>query len=122
MILADTTVWIDHLRAHDPNLDSLLQIGGVAMHPFVAAEVALGSLRNRQQILAELDLLIQVPVARIGEVRLMIESHTLYSKGIGHTDAHLVASCLITPGTKLWTRDIRLKRVAQLLGIDANLP
>jgi len=34
------------------------------MHPFVAAEVALGFLRNRQQTLTELDLLIQVPVAR----------------------------------------------------------
>ena len=28
---------------------------------------------------------------------------SLYSKGIGLTDAHLVASCLITPGTFLWT-------------------
>jgi len=64
MILADTTVWIDHFRAHNPNLQSLLQIGSIAMHPFVAAEVALGFLRNRQQTLTELDLLIQVPVAR----------------------------------------------------------
>jgi len=121
MILADSTVWIDHLRAHDPNLDSLLQIGSIAMHPFVAAEVALGSLRNRQRTLAELDSLVQVPVARIGEVRLLIETQSLYSKGIGLTDAHLVASCLIAAGTMLWTRDIRLKKVAQLLGIDAGL-
>jgi predicted nucleic acid-binding protein len=121
MILADTTVWIDHLRVHDPNLDSLLQIGSIAMHPLVAAEVALGSLRNRQRTLAELDSLVQVPVARIAEVRLLIESRSLYSKGIGLTDAHLAASCLIAPGTVLWTRDIRLKKVAQLLGIDADL-
>ena len=91
------------------------------MHPFVAAEIALGSLRSRQQTLAELDLLIQVRVARAGEVRLPIETDTLYSKGIGLTDAHWVALCLITPGTKLWTRDICLKRVAQILGIDAKL-
>jgi predicted nucleic acid-binding protein len=121
MILAETTVWIGHLRSHDPKLSSLLRIGGIAMHPFVAAEVALGSLRSRQQTLAELDLLIQVRVARAGEVRLPIETDTLYSKGIGLTDAHLVALCLITPGTKLWTRDICLKRVTQILGIDAKL-
>jgi predicted nucleic acid-binding protein len=122
MILADTTVWIDHFRAFDADFGKLLRNGSIAMHPFVAAEVALGSLRNRQQTLAELDLLVQVPVARIGEVRLLIESHTLYSKGIGLTDANLVASCLITPGTQLWTSDIRLQRVARFMGIHANLP
>jgi len=121
MILADSTVWIDHLRAHDPKLDSLLQIGSIAMHPFVAAEVALGSLRNRERTVALLDSLVQIPVARTGEVRLLIEAQSLYSKGIGLTDAHLVASCLISAGTMLWTRDIRLKKVAQLLGIDAGL-
>ena len=121
MILADTTVRIDHLRVHDPNLASLLQIGSIAMHPFVAAEVALGLLRNRQRTLAELDCLVQVPVARTSEVRLLIEAQSLYSKGIGLTDAHLVAFCLIAAGTMLWTRDIRLKKVAQWLGIDAYL-
>jgi hypothetical protein len=38
------------------------------------------------------------------------------------TGAHLMASCLITPGTKLWTRDGRLRAVAQAVGIDAGLP
>jgi hypothetical protein len=52
----------------------------------------------------------------------MIEMRQLYAKGIGLTDAHLVASCLITPGTKLWTRDGALRGVAQVLGIDAVLP
>jgi predicted nucleic acid-binding protein len=52
----------------------------------------------------------------------MIEVHSLYSKGIGLTDAHLIASCLITPGTQLWTRDIRLGSVARALGIHADLP
>jgi predicted nucleic acid-binding protein len=122
MILADTNIWTDHLRSFDPDMDKLLQTGSVAMHPFVAAEIALGSLRNRQRTLAELDLLIQVPVARIGEVRLLIETHAVYSKGIGLTDINLIASCLIAPGTQLWTRDVRLKRVAQLMRVDANLP
>jgi len=58
----------------------------------------------------------------VSEVRRMVEAQSLYSRGIGLTDANLIASCLITPGTQLWTRDVRLKRVAQLLGIHANLP
>jgi hypothetical protein len=52
----------------------------------------------------------------------MVEAHALYSKGIGLTDAHLVASCLMTPGTQLWTRDGALQRVAGTLGIGFNLP
>ena len=122
MILADTTVWIDHLRYMDPDLEMLLQGGSIVMHPFVAAEVALGSLRDRRKTLAELDSLDAIQVASTSEVRFLIESNSLFSKGIGLTDVHLIASCLISPGIELWTRDIRLKKVAQALGIHANLP
>jgi predicted nucleic acid-binding protein len=52
----------------------------------------------------------------------MIELHSLYSKGIGLTDAHLIASCLITRGVQLWTRDTRLAGVARTLGVIADLP
>jgi hypothetical protein len=52
----------------------------------------------------------------------MIEAHALYSKGIGLANAHLIASCLITPGTQLWTRDSALKNVAGALGILVALP
>ena len=58
----------------------------------------------------------------IGDIRQTIEARGLYSKGIGLTDAHLVASCLIAAGTRLWTRDTALRSVAQALGIDAGLP
>jgi len=37
MILADTSVWIDHLRVFNPEMDRLLQGGDIAMHPFVVA-------------------------------------------------------------------------------------
>jgi len=52
----------------------------------------------------------------------MIEAHALYSKGIGLTDAHLIASCLLTPGTQLWTRDAALGKVASALGILISFP
>jgi len=46
----------------------------------------------RTKTLALLDLLPQVPVAQLSEVRLTIEARRLYSSGIGLTDAHLIAS------------------------------
>ncbi len=91
------------------------------MHPMIVAELGLGSLRQRAKTLAELDGLLEVKVAQLSEVRRMIEVHRLYTKGIGLTDAHLVASCLITPGTQLWTRDTALKGVAKTVGIAAGL-
>jgi hypothetical protein len=122
VILADTTIWIDQLRRADPQMQRLLAGGQVIVHPFVVAELALGSLHDRGRTLAELDGLLKVNVAELSEVRHMIEARGLYSRGIGLTDAHLVASCLITPGTRLWTRDAALKAVAQTVGIDAGLP
>lgn len=35
MILADTSVWIDHLRSGDEKLASVLHDGLVLIHPFV---------------------------------------------------------------------------------------
>jgi predicted nucleic acid-binding protein len=68
-----------------------------------------------------LERLPQVRVAQLSEVRRMIEMNSLYSKGIGLTDAHMIASTLITPSTRLWTRDKRLKSIALALHIDAEL-
>ena len=122
MILADTSVWVDHLRKHNPEMQLRLGSGQIAMHPFIVAELALGSLHNRRKKLGDLDALIEVKVAKLSEVRYMIETQSLYSKGIGLTDAHLIASCLMTPGTQLWTRDAALKNVAGALGILFDLP
>jgi len=100
----------------------LLGGGQIVMHPFIVAEIALGSLHNRQKRLGELEALLEVKVAQLNEVRHMIEAHSLYSKGIGLTDAHLIASCLMTPGTQLWTRDGALQKVARALGLLIDLP
>jgi predicted nucleic acid-binding protein len=121
VILADSSVWIDHLRSADPQVTALVARSRIVMHPFVVAEIALGSLRNRRRTLEPLEGLRQVRVAQIGEVRRMIEAHALYSRGIGLIDAHLIASCLLTPGTRLWTRDTRLQSVARSLSIAADM-
>lgn len=122
MILADTSVWIDHLRNRNPQLEQRLNAGQIVMHPFIVAEISLGSLRNRQSRLADMEALIEVNLAQLHEVRHMIETNRLYSRGIGLTDAFLIASCLLTPGTQLWTRDAAMESVARSVGILANQP
>lgn len=122
MILADTSIWIDHFRANDPELARQLGLGQIAVHPFIIAELALGSLPRREETLRSFDLLPSVRVARIEEVRQMIESRKLFSLGIGLADAHLIAAVLITPSALLWTRDKRLRSVAESLGIHVDLP
>ncbi len=121
MILADTSIWIDHLRSGNKEMRRLLDLGQVVIHPFITAELALGSLQQRGKTLALLDLLPQVRVAQLSELRVMIEARRLYSLGIGLTDAHLIASVFIDSPTLLWTRDRRLRKVAEALGIHARL-
>jgi predicted nucleic acid-binding protein len=99
----------------------LLNQGQIVIHPFVIAELALGSLRDRAKTLALLDLLPQVRVVQLSELRLMIEARRLYSLGIGLTDAHMIGSVFINSPTVLWTRDKRLRKVAEALGIHAGL-
>lgn len=94
----------------------------IVTHPFIIAELALGSLKDRTKTLALLDLLPQVRVARLSELRLMVEARRLYNLGFGLTDAHLIASVLIDSPTLLWTRDKRLRQVAETFRVHAGLP
>lgn len=122
MILADTTVWIDHFRSADLELQRRLGNDEIVMHPFVVGELALGPLPNRRMLLTYLDCLPRMRTVQQDEVRHMIETRSLHNRGIGLIDAHLIASSLIDAGTQLWTRDTSLRRIAASLGILAKLP
>ncbi|WP_026472411.1 type II toxin-antitoxin system VapC family toxin [Alkanindiges illinoisensis] len=117
MILVDTSVWIDHLRASDNTLVQLLQRGQVLAHPFVIGEISLGNLKQRTQVLTALKQLPQAIIAHNSEVTQLVEQHNLFGLGIGYIDAHLLASTLLSAHTKLWTRDKRLFNVAEKLNI-----
>lgn len=121
MILADTSVWVDHLRKGDPALAALLNNGQVLAHPFIIGEVALGHLRQRKAVLSALENLPQITVARDHEVLSIIDHWALFRVGIGYVDAHLLAAIPLSPGTLLWTRDKRLRTVAGSLGFHATL-
>lgn len=116
MILVDTSVWVDHLRRGDPGLVDLLERSIVIMHPFVVGEIACGSLHNREAILELLQDLPAAAVAEGDEILRFIERHVLHGKGIGYVDVHLLASVALTEGAKVWTRDKKLRLVAQMMG------
>jgi hypothetical protein len=50
-----------------------------------------------------------------------ISQHALFGQGIGYVDAHLLASVWLTQNAALWTRDTRLRRVAEQLRVAARL-
>ncbi len=122
MILADTSVWVDHLRASDKALVTLLDAGMVLAHPFVIGELALGNLRQREIVLKALADLPHASVATDAEVLHFIERQALFGRGIGYVDAHLLAAVQLTAGTELWTKDKRLHAVAVQLGLAITFP
>jgi predicted nucleic acid-binding protein len=118
VIIVDANIWIDHFRGReDKALDDLILARNAAMHPHVLGEIALGSFRDRDAILTRLMRLPVPTVAREGHVLYMIDEHRLWSRGVGYTDAHLLASALLTPDGELWTRDNRLQAQAERLGV-----
>lgn len=127
MILADSSVWVDFLRGKENLLQPLLALNRVAIHPLVIGEIALGSLRNRQRIIDNLRVLNTVNIASDGEVMALIQQAQLFGIGVGWVDVHLVASCLLTPGTTLLTPgttlltlDRRLDVACRRLSISAT--
>jgi predicted nucleic acid-binding protein len=118
MILVDTSVWIDFLagRTAAADLQSLLRAGGVACHPAVRGELALGSIANRQKVLGLLEALPRPAPIDDDDVLEFVERARLQATGIGWVDAHLLA-CAQRTAMPLWTHDLRLERVARRLGV-----
>jgi predicted nucleic acid-binding protein len=117
MILVDTSVWIDHLRMSDLALLENLRSGQVLMHTMVVGEVACGNLPRRAETIRRMRSLPRIKELTHQLVLSHIESRSLNGRGIGFIDAHLICSVLEDGKTLLWTRDRRLKRVAEDLGV-----
>jgi len=117
MVLVDTSVWVDYLRDGDKALAQLLRQGQVCTHSMIIGELACGYLQNRKSLLELLQNLPGSIEASHLEAMLLLESHKLMGKGIGYVDLHLLASSLLSMNTTLWTRDKRLKLVAESLDI-----
>jgi predicted nucleic acid-binding protein len=108
MILADTSVWIEHFRHGDRRLADRLSEGLILMHPFVCGELACGNLKDRTSILSDLDALPSAKLASNAEVFHLIEDRRLWGRGLGWIDAHL----------RFRTFDTRLAKASAELGLS----
>ena len=115
-MLVDTSVWIDHFRRPNADLEYLLEEGRVSTHPFVIGELACGSLAHRTEILRLIEALPFAAVASHAEVMAFIERQRLHGTGLGWIDVHLLASARLAHQS-LWSADRRLRTAALRLGL-----
>ena len=111
MILADTSIWIDHLRSNNSVFSRLLANAQILVHPFVIGELAVGTLKERNKLLRELADQPEAKKALDADVLVLIENNKLFGRGIGYVDAHLLASARICKA-EIWTNDKRLHSAA----------
>ena len=83
MILADTSVWIDHFRTGSASFARQLEAGKIATHLVVVGELATGNLLRRQETLAALRRLPRVKAGTSDECFAYLETHRLFGLGIG---------------------------------------
>ncbi len=119
MIMADTSVWIDHFRYGNEQLSKLLNQGKVVIHDLIIGEFACGNLKNRQKILSYMQALPKAVNPTYEEILIFIENYKLYGKGLGYIDICLLCSSLLT-NVKIWTLDKRLDNTGKLLDINFN--
>ena len=121
MVIVDTSVWVDSMRARDDQLGGWMTSDLVLQHPFVTAEIGMGSFRSAGERARMIDLLDSFEQIRIADVRAFhafVAENALYGTGIGFADAHLLLACVRDPAAQLATRDRRLARQGERLGIE----
>lgn len=116
MILADTSVWIDHFRTPSPQMRAAIAEGWLLVHEFVIGEIAIGLVRNRETLFASLAAMPQAITVSTRHLLDVIAEHKLEATGLGLVDVHLLASAL-RPDVRLWTHDKRLALHAERLGV-----
>ena len=115
-LLADSSVWIDHLHEADEELNWALRAKQICVHQAVIGELAGGTLARRSEVLARLTLLPELPNATFGELLALIDRRKLWGRGLSWIDVQLLGAVLLA-GAKLWTHDRPLQRIAKELGV-----
>jgi len=113
LVLADTSIWVGHVRVGNTLLKDFLEEGVVLMHPCVRCELALGNMKSRTELLGFLTALPESEVATEEEVLHLIEANRLWGMGIGWVDAHLLAATKLTDRCALWTTDGSLRKACE---------
>lgn len=119
-MLADTSVWVDHLRRRNDRLVACLETTQVVIHPFVIGELSCGNLARRAEILGLLQALPSLPIVEHEEVLEFLVALKLHGRGLGWIDMHLLASARLARES-FWTLDKRLRTVADEIGVAPGL-
>jgi len=117
MVLADSSVWIDHFRSPTRELQRVIETGCLVVHRMLIAELALGWVPDRLNLLSLMRAMPMIDQVSDDDLLTFIERHQLMSVGIGLVDAHFLASVHAAEGARLWTRDKRLASQAERLGL-----
>ena len=115
-LLADSSVWIDHLHETDEEFSRALGAKQIYVHQAVIGELACGRLARRAEVLTQLMLLPELPDPTFGELLALIDRRKLWGRGLSWIDVHLLGAALLA-GARLWTRDSLLHRAAHELDV-----
>lgn len=124
MILVDTSVWIRFLGNKAPyatELDRLLSLDEVTGHELVYGELLVGDSGGRQALLAAYEQMHQLCPVSHGEVVAFVRDRTLYGRGVGWIDLHLIAASLVGR-VQLWTADKSCAALAREAGVAYEIP
>ncbi len=117
MILVDTSVWIDNLRAPNRELQERVEAREVLCHAMVVGELACGHLPERDRFIDQLNGFPSLKTLSADDLLALIERHAWMGRGIGYVDANLLGAVLADGNATLWTTDRKLLRLAEELGI-----
>lgn len=117
MILADTSVWVQHFRVGLPAFAEALEEEEISCHEIVLGELGAGNWARRRQTLELLTALPRVGRVSFDECWEFLESQRLFGKGIGWNDIQLLAAARVAQ-VPFWTLDKRLGAAARRLGVD----
>lgn len=114
MIIADTSVWINHFSRIDKDLVELMQKEVIVMHGLVLLELSCGNINDRNRILGDLKLIPSIEPISLAETSNFIEDYSLYGLGLGFVDMNILATCKKN-NLYVYTHDLALKSQAQKL-------
>ena len=114
MILADTSVWVEHFRRGFPLLAEHLSQARIAIHSVVIGELATGNLVRRKETLLWLGQLPRLEELSVPECLVFIEQRKLFGLGIGWNDVQLLAAAAHAR-VPVWSLDKKLTQAARRL-------
>ncbi len=113
-VLVDTSVWIGHFRKRDEKLIAFLDKNQVIVTDEIIGEIVVGSIKNRNQTIHDLESLIVGVEINMTELIDLVGRENLYAKGLSFVDVMLLAKAMIFKA-QIYTHDKTLSRYAKKL-------